>query len=77
MCSSDLKKALAVMREAALSGDDRYAYAEALFGLWDMQVREKRATEALESAHRLAVMFPNNPEVAKFVAAGVRSSSRD
>ena len=71
------KKALAVMREAALSGDDRYAYAEALFGLWDMQVREKRTAEALESAHRLAVMFPNNPEVAKFVAAGVRSSSRD
>ena len=71
------KKALGVMRDAALSGDDRYAYAEALFGLWDMQVREKRTAEALESARRLAVMFPNNPEVAKFVAAGVRSSSRD
>lgn len=68
------KKALVVMREAALSGDDRYAYAEALFGLWDMQVREKRTTDALESARRLAVMFPNNPEVARFVAAGNRGT---
>lgn len=64
------KKALAVMRQASESGDDYYAYAEALFGLWDMQVREKRTEEALESARRLAVMFPNNPEVARFIAAG-------
>ena len=70
------KKALNVMRDAALSGDDRYAYAEALFGLWDMQVREKRTTEALESARRLVVMFPNNPEVARFVASPATRSNR-
>lgn len=68
------KKALRVMREAAESGDDRYSYAEALFGLWDMQIREKRTAEALESARRLAEMFPNNPEVARFVASGTRTT---
>ncbi len=64
------KKALAVMREASNDTDDFYDTAEALFGLWDMQVKEKNRPGALESARRLAVMFPNNPEVARFVAAG-------
>ena len=64
------KKALAVMRNASEDTDDFYDTAEALFGLWDMQVREKNKAGALESAKRLAVMFPNNPEVARFVAAG-------
>jgi len=68
------KKALRVMHEAATSGDDRYAYAEALFGLWDMQIREKRKADAIESARRLAEMFPNNPEVARFVVAGTRTT---
>ena len=62
------KKALAVMRDAAAAEDDFYVTAEALFGLWDMQVREKNFTAALVSARRLAVVFPNNPEVARFVA---------
>ena len=70
------KKALGVMRDAALSGDDRYAYAEALFGLWDMQVREKRTADALASARRIATMFPNNPEVARFVASSGARSNR-
>ena len=64
------KKALAVMQDAAAAAaeDDFYASAEALFGLWDMQVREKNFTAALVSARRLAVVFPNNPEVARFIA---------
>jgi tetratricopeptide (TPR) repeat protein len=62
------KKALAVMRQASESPDDFYATAEALFGLWDMQLRERNGAAALESAQRLATMFPNNPEVARFVA---------
>lgn len=66
------KKAMSVMRDAAVAGDDRYAYAEALFGLWDMQVREKRTAEALESARRLAIMFPNNPEVSRFLTSTLR-----
>jgi len=64
------KKALSVMREASQDTDDFYDTAEALFGLWDMQLREKNKAGALESAKRLAVMFPNNQEVARFVAAG-------
>jgi tetratricopeptide (TPR) repeat protein len=63
------KKALAVMHDAAETSDDFYASAEALFGLWDMQVREKNYKAALVSARRLVAMFPNNPEVARFVAA--------
>lgn len=62
------KKALAVMRDAADTQDDFYASAEALFGLWDMQVREKNYKAALEPARRLAEMFPRNPEVARFIA---------
>jgi hypothetical protein len=57
-----------VMREAADTQDDFYASAEALFGLWDMQVREKNYKAALEPALRLAEMFPKNPEVARFIA---------
>lgn len=63
------KKALVVMREASEDTDDFYDTAEALFGLWDMQLREKNRAAALESAKRLTVMFPNNQEVARFVAA--------
>jgi tetratricopeptide (TPR) repeat protein len=66
------KKAMAVMRETAVEGGDYYAHAEALFGLWDMQVREKRREEALETAKRIVDMFPNNQEVARFVASGTR-----
>ncbi|HUR35540.1 MAG TPA: hypothetical protein VM032_17175 [Vicinamibacterales bacterium] len=65
------KKALTVMRAAAAADPslDFYASAEALFGLWDMQVREKNFKAALDSAHRLAAIFPDNPEVARFIAA--------
>jgi len=63
------KKALRVMRDAAASDGDFYANAEALFGLWEMQVREKDVDAAVDSARRLTVMFPNNPEVARFVSA--------
>jgi tetratricopeptide (TPR) repeat protein len=62
------KRAMRVMHEAAVGSGDFYDSAEALFGLWDMQVRERRFTEALDSARRLSVLFPNNPEVARFVA---------
>jgi hypothetical protein len=66
------KKALAVMREAADARGDFYDNAEALFGLWDMQVREKQGAAALETARRLADVFPENPEVARFIAARSR-----
>jgi tetratricopeptide (TPR) repeat protein len=62
------KRALSVMREAAESEDGFYDTAEARFGLWEMLIRERQFTEALQSAHRLADMFPENPEVARFIA---------
>ncbi len=61
------KKALAVMGEAIEKRDHVYDNAEALFGLWDMQVREKNYNAALVPARRLAEMFPENPEIAKFL----------
>lgn len=62
------KRALTVMRAAVEQRDDFYAHAEALFGLWDMQVREKNRVEALACARQLAALFPENPEVARYVA---------
>jgi tetratricopeptide (TPR) repeat protein len=61
------KKALTVMRAAAEGSGDYYASAEALFGLWDMQVRERRHDEALATARRIAALFPGNIEVQRFV----------
>jgi tetratricopeptide repeat protein len=65
----DKKKALAVLHDVAEHDNDFFAHAEALFGLWDMLVREKRVVEAIEVAERLAAMFPANPEVTTFLEA--------
>jgi tetratricopeptide (TPR) repeat protein len=75
------KKALAIMQQAAeeaavdrpgTSADAYYAGAEALFGLWDMQVREHRDADALATARRLAALFPENAEVLRFIASRSR-----
>lgn len=63
------KRAMSVMHDAVAAPGSFYDSAEALFGLWDMQVRERRFPEALDSARRLLAIFPNNPEVARFVEA--------
>jgi hypothetical protein len=63
------RRALAVMRDAAATEGDFYAQAEAMFGLWEMELREKDGAAALETARRLAVMFPANRDVARFVAS--------
>ncbi|MGC4081493.1 MAG: hypothetical protein QM736_05090 [Vicinamibacterales bacterium] len=68
------ERALAVMREAVTSQTDVYTHAEALFGLWDMLVREKNHTAALEPARELAALFPENAEVARYIAGRTRSS---
>lgn len=64
------KRALTVMRAAADATGDAYVHAEALFGLWDMQVREKQRDAARQSAQRLIALFPENVEVARFVRTG-------
>ena len=65
----DKKRALAVMREAADAQGEFYDSVEALFGLWDMQIREKNFTAALVTAQRLTALFPANAEVTKFIVA--------
>ena len=70
------KKALVIMHEAADAHDDFYAIAEAQFGLWDMQVREKNFKDALVTAQKISIVFPKNAEVAKFIEARTPASTR-
>jgi len=63
------KKGLAAVREAAAMDTDTYSRAEAEFALWDMLLRDKQVPAATEVARRLAVAFPENSEVAAFLAA--------
>jgi hypothetical protein len=65
----DKKKALSVLREAAAAEADFFEHAEAVFGLWDMLLRERNLVEATVVAEQLAGMFPDNPEVATFLEA--------
>src|SRR5262249_22014796 len=64
----DRKRALKSMREAADASRDRFESAEAWFGLWEMLKREKQLPAALDAAKRLAADFPDNRELAKFIA---------
>ena len=63
------KKGLAAVREAAAMDTDTYSRAEAEFALWDMLLRDKQVPAATEVARRLAQAFPENSEVAAFLAA--------
>ena len=63
------KKALTNIREAARVDADFFTHAEAEFALWDMQVRERDMSNATDTARRLARDFPDNRELATFLAA--------
>jgi hypothetical protein len=65
------KKGLRAVREAAAVDGDLYVRAEAGFALWDMQVRERNIADAMATAKLLAVDFPTNPELQRFLAAHV------
>jgi hypothetical protein len=67
------RKAVSAMQEAASSQGDFYSQAEAVFGLWDMQVREGAFPAALVTARRLAAQFPANRGVSSFIARYDRS----
>jgi len=69
-------RGLAVVREAAVAEADRFVQAEAMFALWDMQVREKKFPEAVVTARALSEDFPDNADLAKFVATHDRPASR-
>ena len=61
------RRAMTAMQEAASSQGEYYSQAEAVFGLWDMQVREGAFPAALVTARRLATQFPANRGVANFI----------
>jgi hypothetical protein len=63
------KKGLLTVQQAAESATEPMVQAEAMFGLWDMQVRERRMADAVVTARSLARDFPDNQELAKFLAA--------
>lgn len=63
------KRALETVREAAGVDGDFFVRAEAVFALWEMEVRERNVPEAVAAARRLARDFPENREVQAFLAA--------
>lgn len=63
------KKGLTMVREATATPTDPFSHAEAEFTLWDMLLREKDIPAATDVARRIAEAFPENSEVAAFLAA--------
>jgi hypothetical protein len=64
----DKKRALKAVQEAARADVGFFDRAEASFALWDMHVREKNFKEAVIIAREIAGDFPENREVARFLA---------
>ena len=62
-------RALVAVRQASEVDGDLYARAEARFALWEMLVREEDFTAAADVARTLAVDFPTNSELTKFIEA--------
>jgi hypothetical protein len=62
------KRGLLAVREAAGAPSDFFSQTEAMFALWDMQVRERQWTDAILSAKRLVRDFPDNADLRKFLA---------
>lgn len=63
------KGALETIRSAAVANTDFYSRTEAAFGLWEMLGRESQDAEAVTVAERLAVDFPENRELSRFLKA--------
>jgi hypothetical protein len=64
------KKGLTAVRQASVDpAADPFSHAEAEFALWDMLLRDKNVVEATEVARRIAKRFPENTEVAAFLAS--------
>ena len=66
----DRKRALLSMQAAADTNAEFFVHVEALFALWELQVRERQLPAAMAIARRLAVDFPDNRDLAKFIEAG-------
>lgn len=70
------KRGMLALREAAAAEADFFVQVEARFALWDMQVRERKLEEALETARGLARDFPENPELSAFIQSRAGLGSR-
>jgi hypothetical protein len=69
------KRGIAIVREASVMDAAFFERAEAEFALWDLHVREKDLEAATVLAQKLAQNFPDNQEVAKFLAKQAASRS--
>jgi hypothetical protein len=64
------KRGLLAVREVAESGGgESFDHVEAMFALWDMQVREREVPEAIATAQTLARDFPENAELRRFLTS--------
>jgi len=63
------KRALQTIQDAAKADADFFVHAEARFALWELQVRERNVPAAVAVARGLAVDFPENPELARYLSA--------
>ena len=62
------KRGLLVVREVVKAGDGSFfVQTEAMFALWDMQVREREVPGAIATARLLAREFPENRELHRFL----------
>jgi hypothetical protein len=70
------KRALVAIGDADAIEASFYAHTEAEFALWDMRVRERDVVGATQVARRIAVEFPENNEVARFLEAQQKNVRR-
>jgi hypothetical protein len=61
------KRAFRAAKEAADAPAESYATVEAVFAMWDMYVRERNFVEAVPIARQLALDFPENQELVRFL----------
>jgi hypothetical protein len=61
-------RGLLVVHEAAQANAEPFVQAEAMFALWDMQVRERNLADAIVTARALSRDFPDNRDLAKFIS---------
>ena len=72
----DKKRGLEVVKDAASNEAQPHAQAEAMFSLWDMQVRERNVQEAIVTARALAQKFPDNRDLTRFLEGNTIQASR-
>ena len=63
------KRGVQTVRDVMVLDAEPFVRAEAGFALWDMEQRERNMPAAVETAHTLTRMFPDNEELQKFLAA--------